>query len=117
MILFELLTNQSPHGRGTADELRDRICGGPRVKLQEANPNRDRELGEIVDRAIAIKPNDRYESASVLEAALSKWLQSSAPYSSRKDYLQGAKVINQTVINSEKVVVQQGSVEVLNIQM
>jgi serine/threonine protein kinase len=76
IVLYELLTGKPPfHGFGTEKLLYHKVFG-PTPSLAQANPDLafDAELEEILARALAQKPNDRFPCADDFSAALAAYL-------------------------------------------
>lgn len=62
--LYTLLTGQEPL------ESVQRVAGRQMVSVCVANPNVSPKLGEVVERAMALEPSRRYQSANEFKAAL-----------------------------------------------
>jgi peptide/nickel transport system substrate-binding protein len=62
--LYTLLTGQEP------PESVQRVAGGQMVPVQVANPGVSTKLGGVVERAMALEPSRRYQSASEFKVAL-----------------------------------------------
>ncbi len=74
VMLWEALAGRR-FASGTLDvaTIHNRVTGGePRIR--EANPDCPRDLAEICDKAIALKPEDRYATAEEFRAALEEAL-------------------------------------------
>ncbi len=70
VLLFHLTTGSYPvKGRSLA-ELRDRHALGTRERLRDVRPNLPPAFADVVDRALAPIPDDRFSSAAELERAL-----------------------------------------------
>ena len=70
VLLYHLVTASYPvHARGLAD-VRDAHRAGRRVWLRDARPDLSPQFVEVVERCLAAKPSERYESAGAVEAAL-----------------------------------------------
>lgn len=77
--LYEVLAGELPFGRGTANEVLDRILAGPPHPPTEAPPEgrayRDVDLDALVLRAIAPEPHLRFQSAEEMRAAFVRYLE------------------------------------------
>jgi serine/threonine protein kinase len=75
VILFELLTGESPHEKhDTEEQLQRRIVKGPRREVGQVNPEIDADLAKIVEQAMAVDAKDRFATPAALAAALDGWL-------------------------------------------
>jgi eukaryotic-like serine/threonine-protein kinase len=74
VVMYEMLTGQRAFGGGSLDEIRDAVQNGEVPSAHEVNPKVDRALSDIVARAMARKPGDRFRSARQLSRALSTWI-------------------------------------------
>ncbi|APR75615.1 Serine/threonine protein kinase [Minicystis rosea] len=75
VVLYQALTGRTPHVRQEAAlELMMRICLQPAPSLQSFAPWVDPGLALIVHRMLSIKPEDRYQSATEVLAAMEPWL-------------------------------------------
>lgn len=70
ILMYRLLTRSYPVEAGTLDELRTAYDNGNLPSLQDARPDLPADFSRVVDRAIAVAPEDRFESAGAMEAAL-----------------------------------------------
>ena len=74
VVLYEMLAGRSPFTREKEDDtpldVMDRIAGSPHPPLREVNPEVPAAFEAVVDRALAKKLEDRYESAADMAAAL-----------------------------------------------
>ncbi len=75
-ILFELLTHQPLHGRGTSNELMRSTLGGVDVEAAFRREERDvpPELVAIVARSVARRPENRFATAREMQEALESFL-------------------------------------------
>jgi serine/threonine protein kinase len=79
LVLYRMLTGKPAH-EGTREEVLARIAGGtPPPPPSQHRPDLDKGLEAIVLKAIACRPEDRYQSAAELRDALAAWLGPSTP--------------------------------------
>ena len=79
VLLFHLVTREYPATATTRDELAHiHKSGGVRL-LRDVRPGLPDEFVRVVDRALAPRPADRYQSAGELESALARYLDPSPP--------------------------------------
>ncbi|MCC6555807.1 MAG: serine/threonine protein kinase [Polyangiaceae bacterium] len=69
--LFQLLAGRPPHSAESLPELYARICGSPPAPLRDIRPDVPEGLVGVIERCIAPRPDDRYESVAELLRALS----------------------------------------------
>ena len=65
-ILYELLTGQRAFDGSNVEETLSRVASQPPTPIYQLNPDVPAELIEIVQRAMAKDPSDRYQSAAEL---------------------------------------------------
>jgi serine/threonine protein kinase len=82
-VLYEMLTGQLPF-RGSVLEVLRRIVVEQPASPLEHRPDLDRRLAELVLKAVAKNPADRFGTAASFAAALEGWLES-APVSTEPD--------------------------------
>ena len=72
VVLFEMLTGQTPFGQPPCEDhvLLERIIRAPAPVPSQLNPKLPRAFESIVARALAKKPEDRYQQAAQFAAAL-----------------------------------------------
>ena len=73
VVLYELLTRRTPFerpGDATVYALMQRIAGEPHPPLRQVDPAIPAGFDRILDRALAKRPQDRYQSASELASDL-----------------------------------------------
>ncbi|HEX2876867.1 MAG TPA: serine/threonine-protein kinase [Polyangiaceae bacterium] len=76
-VLYEVLTGRSPHHSAqTLGQLIMAICSAPPLPLTQVAPSVPREVGEIVQRALRIDPNERFQSAAEMRDAIRQLLPS-----------------------------------------
>ncbi len=75
LVLYEVLTLQ-PAYDAQADGLLRRVASADVVDVGERNPKREipSRLAEVVRRAVAANPDDRFQSARDMASALQSWL-------------------------------------------
>jgi WD40 repeat protein/tRNA A-37 threonylcarbamoyl transferase component Bud32 len=72
-VLYELLAGKAPHADDTPEAVLDRVLAGPPVALATSAPNVPTELADIVGKAMAREPADRYANATVLAEDLRRF--------------------------------------------
>ncbi len=71
IVIYEMLTGQSPYlGRTTIGQLVLAICSAPPPPIEDLLEGVTPELSNLLRRANALDPNDRYVSANEMYAAL-----------------------------------------------
>jgi serine/threonine-protein kinase len=70
VLLYEMLTGRTPHEGENYNEMMFRIVSEDARPLAMAAPSLPAELGEVVDRCLAREPEQRFQSAAELIAAL-----------------------------------------------
>lgn len=80
IILFEMLTNQRLFLGGTDFETLENIKKCEIPSLRAINPDVSEELEQVVFKALAKNPQDRYTSANLMQNALSKILYTEFPH-------------------------------------
>jgi len=71
--LYQLLSNRRPHESRKLTKLLMMILNEPSTPIQERVPEVSTSLAAIVDKSIARKPQDRYQSAEEMRDALLTW--------------------------------------------
>jgi eukaryotic-like serine/threonine-protein kinase len=79
VLLYHLVTNQYPVEGRTRTEVEAAHARGARSRLRDARPDMPAAFVDAVERAIAVDPRDRFQSAGAFEAALSQFLGRPAP--------------------------------------
>lgn len=74
VLLYYLTTASYPLVARDLEDVRAAHRRRHRVGLMQARPDLPRAFADIVDRALAADPGERFESATALEAALAAWL-------------------------------------------
>ncbi len=74
VVMYEMLTGQRAFAGSSLDEIRHAVQGGEVPSAHVVNPKVDRALSDIVARAMARKPGDRFRSARQLSRALRTWI-------------------------------------------
>jgi eukaryotic-like serine/threonine-protein kinase len=74
VVMYEMLTGQRAFAGNSLDEIRNAVQGGNVPAAHEVNLKVDRALSDIVARAMARKPGDRFRSARQLSRALRTWI-------------------------------------------
>jgi serine/threonine-protein kinase len=69
-VLFEMLAGASPHAAPSAQQILARRLSGPAPDVRTLRPSTPPELVRIVQRMLELAPEDRFESAASLVAAL-----------------------------------------------
>jgi serine/threonine protein kinase/Tol biopolymer transport system component len=70
VLIYYLLTGAHPVEGSTLDEVRAAHASGARTPLRSRRPEIPRALAAIVERATAVEPSDRFESAPAFEHAI-----------------------------------------------
>ena len=65
-VLYELLAGTAPHHDQTPKAMLDRVIAGPPAPLPLVAPQAPRELADIIAKAMARRPQDRYANATML---------------------------------------------------
>jgi len=79
VLLYYLVTGAFPVTAENMESLRSAHSAGQRIRLRDARPDLAAGFVQVVDRALAANPLDRFESAGALEAALSSALGQDEP--------------------------------------
>jgi eukaryotic-like serine/threonine-protein kinase len=74
VVMYEMLTGQRAFAGSSLDDIRNAVQSGEVPPAHEVNPKVDRALSDIVARAMARKPGDRFRSARQLSRALRTWI-------------------------------------------
>jgi eukaryotic-like serine/threonine-protein kinase len=74
VVMYEMLTRQRAFGGDSLDEIRHAVQAGAVPAAHVVNPKVDRALSDIVARAMARKPGERFRSARQLSRALRNWI-------------------------------------------
>ena len=72
VVLYELLAGKHPFLQEGTENLRGRISEGSRPPLREVAPALPKTITAIVERAMAVRPEDRFATMAELAAALTK---------------------------------------------
>jgi eukaryotic-like serine/threonine-protein kinase len=76
-VLYEVLTGRSPHHNAqTLGQLIMAICSAPPVPLTQVAPSVPREVADLVQRALRLDPNERFQSAAEMRDAIRQLLPS-----------------------------------------
>ena len=70
VLLFRLATGQYPFSGSTVDALQQAHEQGRRLRLSDARPDLPSAFVNVVERAVASDPAERFESAGAMQAAL-----------------------------------------------
>lgn len=73
-VLYTVLTGKAPLERGDWPEMQQRIQRGDIAHPRQVKADVPRPLEAVCRRAMAVKPEDRYESAADLAADVEHWL-------------------------------------------
>jgi eukaryotic-like serine/threonine-protein kinase len=74
VVMFEMLTGQRAFAGASLDDIRRAVQDSEVAAAHVVNPKVDRALSDIVARAMARKPGDRFRSARQLSRALRTWI-------------------------------------------
>jgi serine/threonine-protein kinase len=80
-ILYELLAGRRAFDGRTVDETLDRVIDGEPKPVEKIRPETPPALAQIVRKAMALDPADRYQKASELRNALAEFVDGSRPAS------------------------------------
>jgi len=83
VVLHESLSLQPPFGRASVSQLVRRILDGDRPTLSDLHPHLPPGLEELVDRAMALDPDERFQSAGELARALGRIVSGEEPRAPR----------------------------------
>jgi len=72
IITYEMLSGSLPYAGDTPHELFQGILYTPPIPVSQVNPNLPAEIEQILTRALAKKPEDRFASAGEMAAALQR---------------------------------------------
>jgi hypothetical protein len=106
VVLYELLTRRTPFewpGDTTVFALMQRIAGEPHPPLRQIDPQIPHGFERIVDRALAKRPQDRYQSAGEFASDLRN-------YPSLGGGTQFAKTVPQEILRSPAAVAEEQKV-------
>ena len=79
VLLYRLVTGSYPVQGRSVQEVRDKHARGERTFLRDARPDLPEAFAQIVERALSPRPDDRYESAAAMEAALASTTEAARP--------------------------------------
>jgi len=72
-VLYELLAGKAPHADETPQAVLDRVIAGPPQPLCDTAPEAPAELADIVMKAMARQPSERYANGSALAEDLRRF--------------------------------------------
>jgi len=78
-VCYELLAYREAFPGATADEIESKVMRTPPAPLAARLPDLDPEIDQILARALAAEPGDRYQDAAELEVALQRCRLAQAP--------------------------------------
>lgn len=70
LVLYECLAGRIPFGQTSLNALVAAVVGGLGAPLRSVRPDLPAALCEVVDRGMALSPDDRYDSAQEMQQAL-----------------------------------------------
>jgi eukaryotic-like serine/threonine-protein kinase len=70
VLLFQMLTGRLPFDGKDEREIAERIRDGKRSRVRELAPDVEQPLADVVERALAVEREDRFESARAMGGAL-----------------------------------------------
>jgi len=73
-ILFEVLTGHPPFAGETVVKVLETVRNGKFEKVRKRNPAVPQEIAVICEKALSIRPEDRYHSAAEMQADLDRFL-------------------------------------------
>src|SRR5262249_48221521 len=74
VLLFHLVTNEYPIDGATRADVEEAHDRGARTRLRDLRPDLPAAFVEVVERACAVDPMQRFQSAGSFEAALARFL-------------------------------------------
>jgi serine/threonine protein kinase len=74
VILFEAVTGRAPFDGKNFNELMFQIGAGPRPRPSDLVPGLDRRFAAIIERAMQLRPKDRYQTAQEFARDLETWM-------------------------------------------
>ncbi len=78
-VCYQLLAYREAFPGATLDEIERKVMRTPPEPLASEMPDLDPEIDQIIARALALEPNDRYQDASALEEAFERCRLALAP--------------------------------------
>ena len=78
-VLYELLTGERAFGGESYPEILYKLTHTPHRPLHQARPDVDQGLADIIDRALAKRPEDRFADARAMAAAIRLLSSAAAP--------------------------------------
>src|SRR6185503_12860656 len=72
-VLYEMLAGKAPHADATPQAVLDRVLAGPPAPLADVAPDAPLELADIVRKAMAREPGERYANGSALAEDLRRF--------------------------------------------
>jgi TolB-like protein len=79
VLLYHLVTGSYPVVAASLDELQTRHSNRQMTRLSDSRPDLESTFVRVVERALAIDPAERFQSAGEMEAALARVLGAPAP--------------------------------------
>jgi TolB-like protein/Tfp pilus assembly protein PilF len=70
VLLYHLVTASYPLRARSVEELREAHRAGKRIRLHDARPDLQDNLVEVIERALAPEPRDRFSSSGEMQSAL-----------------------------------------------
>lgn len=88
IIMYRCVTGTLPFKANTVFEMLIHLREGRAIKLAEAMPGIDSAFAAIVDRATALKPQSRFQSAEVFRNALLTWMENTSRLAELVEFLE-----------------------------
>jgi serine/threonine protein kinase len=88
IIMYRCVTGTLPFKANTVFEMLIHLREGRAIKLGEAMPGIDSAFAAIVDRATALKPQSRFQSADVFRNALLTWMENTSRLAELLEFLE-----------------------------
>jgi serine/threonine-protein kinase len=71
VLLYHLVTDQYPYSAKTLSQLREQHATRPAASLHDVRPDLDKAFVRVVERALARRPDERFQTAGAMTSALS----------------------------------------------
>ncbi len=88
IIMYRCVTGTLPFKANTVFEMLIHLREGRAIKLADAMPGIDSAFAAIVDRATALKPQSRFQSAEVFRNALVAWMENTTRLAELIEFLE-----------------------------
>ena len=85
IVLYSMVTGKMPFEGGTPMEVMVRIQAGDFTPPDKVNKKIGKELSQVIQRAMALKPGDRYQTADAMLTAVERVLRAEYPPTGRTE--------------------------------